>query len=102
MHGKHVGHKCELVANIATTTREELCSVFKKLDDHYELIKKSGRKLVDMKDSILNTQHYLQDRIGKHMALLQASMSIGETALKRDVYDKTNEKTVPLDAQERY
>lgn len=101
LYGKHAGHKCELVANMATTTREELFSETKKLDDHFELIRKSRRKLKDRKDSILQTQSYLQDRVAKHVALLTGCLTSGERALKSEIDVKTNEKIVPLDVQDR-
>lgn len=100
-YGNHVGHECELVTDIATTIREELGSVSEKLGDHLELIKKSRGKVINTKDSVLVTEKYLQDRIGKHIALLHAYMSKGETTLRRAVHDKTNQKIVFLDKQER-
>ena len=54
------------------------------------------------KDSVLATQNYLQDRIGKHMTLLHAHMSMGETSLRDAVNDKTNQKMMFLDNQERF
>lgn len=102
MYGKHVGHKCELATNIATSTREELRSLSKKLGDHYDTIKKARRKVIDTKDSILNTQQYVRNRIVKHMGVLRACVSRRETMLKCDVDERTNRKTKPLDEQERY
>lgn len=101
VYGSHVGHECEIVTDVASTIREELGSVPEKLSEHLELIAKSKEKVIDAKDSILVTQEYLQDRIGKHMALLHAYMTIGETTLRGAVDDKTNQKIVSLDNQER-
>ena len=102
MYGKHVGHKCELATNIATSTREELRTLSKKLGDHYDTVKKARRKVIDTKDSILNTQQYLRNRIVKHMGVIRACISRRETMLKCEVDEKTNRKTKPLDAQERF
>lgn len=87
---------------MATGAREELFSETKKLEDHFELIKKSRRKLKDKKDSILQTQLYLRDRVAKHMALLRTCLNSGERALKSEIDDKTNEKIAPMDDQDRY
>ena len=97
-----MGHECELVSDIATTIRGELSNVSEKLGDHCELIKKSIGKVNNTKDSVLATQSYLQDRIGKHMTLLHAHMSKGETSLRDAVNDKTNQKMMFLDNQERF
>ena len=102
MYGKHTDHKCELVTNMATGTRGELFRETKKLEDHFELIKTSRRKLKDQKDSILQTQLYLRDRVTKHMALLRKCLKSGESTLKSEIDNKTNEKIAPLDAQDRY
>ena len=96
-----MGHKCELATNIATTTREELRSLSKKLGDHYDTIKKARRKVIDARESILNTQQYLRDRIMKHMGVLRACMSRRETVLKCEVDDRTKRKVKPLEEQER-
>lgn len=101
VYGKHMGHKCELATSIATTTREELRSLSKKLGDHYDTVKKARRNVIDAKESILNTQLYLRDRIMKHMGVLRACMSRRETVLKCDVDDRTKQKIKPLDEQER-
>ena len=97
-----MGHECELVTDIATTIRGELSSVSEKLGDHCELIKKSREKVNNTKDSVLATERYLQDRIEKHMALLHAYMSKGETSLRDAVNDKTNQKIMFLNNQERF
>lgn len=97
-----MGHECELVTDIATTIRGELSSVSEKLGDHCELVKKSREKVNNTKNSVLATQIYLQDRIGKHMALLHAYMSEGETSLRDAVNDKTNQKIMFLNNQERF
>lgn len=102
IYGKHVGHKCELATNIATSTREELRTLSKKLGDHYDTIKKARKKVVDTKENILNTQQYVRNRILKHMGVLRACISRRETMLKCDVDDRTTRKTKPLDEQERY
>ena len=102
MYGKHAGHKCELATDIATTTREELRSWSKRLADNYDLIKKSRKKVIDTKDSILNTQQYVRNRIVKHMGVLNACMRRREVILKCDVDDRTKRKMELLDAQERY
>lgn len=96
-----MGHKCELATNIATTTREELRSLSKKLGDHYDTIKKARKKVIDARESILNTQQYLRDRIMKHMGVLRACMSRRETVLKCEVDDRTKRKVKPLEEQER-
>lgn len=100
VYGKHMGHKCELATSIATTTREELRSLSKKLGDHYDTVKKARRNVIDTRESILNTQQYLRDRIMKHMGVLRACMSRRETVLKCDVDDRTKQKIKPLDEQE--
>ena len=97
-----MGHECELVTDIATTIRGELSSVSEKLGDHCELIKKSREKVNNTKDSVLATERYLQDRIEKHMALLHAYMSKGETSLRGALNDKTKQKMMFLDDQERF
>ena len=97
-----MGHECELVTDIATTIRGDLSSVSKKLGDHCELVKKSREKVNNTKNSVLATQIYLQDRIGKHMALLHAYMSKGEMSLRGAVNDKTKQKMMFLDDQERF
>ena len=97
-----MGHKCELATNIATSTREELRSLSKKLGDHYDTIKKARKKVIDAKDSILYTQDYVRNRIVKHMGVLRACISRRETMLKCDVDERTTRKTKPLDEQERY
>ena len=102
VYGKHVGHKCELATNIATSTREELRSLSKKLGDHYDMIKKARKKVIDTKETILNTQDYVRNRIMKHMGVLRACISRRETMLKCDVDERTTSKTKPLDEQERY
>lgn len=102
IYGKHVGHKCELATNIATSTREELRTLSKKLGDHYDTIKKARKKVIDTKENILNTQQYVRNRILKHMGVLRACISRRETMLKCDVDDRTTRKTKPLDEQERY
>ena len=96
-----MGHKCELATSIATTTREELRSLSKKLGDHYDTVKKARRNVIDTRESILNTQQYLRDRIMKHMGVLRACMSRRETVLTCDVDDRTKQKIKPLDEQER-
>lgn len=100
VYGKHVGHKCELAINIATSTREELRSLSKKLGDHYDTIKKARKKVIDTRESILNTQQYVRNRIMKHMGVLKACISRRETMLKCDVDERTTRKTKPLDEQE--
>ena len=102
VYGKHVGHKCELATNIATSTREELRNLSKKLGDHYDMIKKARKKVIDTRESILNTQQYVRNRIMKHMGVLKACISRRETMLKCDVDERTTRKTKPLDEQERY
>lgn len=97
-----MGHECELVSDIATTIRGELCSISEKLGDHCELIKKSREKVNNTKNSVLATERYLQDRIEKHMELLDAYMSEGETSLRGAVNDKTKQKMMFLDDQERF
>ena len=97
-----MGHECELVTDIATTIRGELGSVSEKLGDHCELVKKSREKVNSTKNSVLATQIYPQDRIGKHIALLHAYMSKGETSLRDAVNDKTNQKIMFLNNQERF
>ena len=101
VYGKHAGHKCELATDIATTTREELRSWSKKLGESYDLVKKSRKKVIDTKDSIVNTQQYVRGRIMKHMGVLNACMRRREVILKCDVDDKTKQKLQLLDAQER-
>ena len=97
-----MGHECELVTDIATTIRGELSSVSEKLGDHCEMIKKSREKVNNTKDSVLATERYLQDRIEKHMTLLDVYMSKGETSLRDAVNDKTNQKIMFLNNQERF
>ena len=97
-----MGHECELVTDIATTIRGDLSCVSEKLGDHCELVKKSREKVNSTKNSVLATQIYLQDRIGKHMALLHAYMGKGETSLRDAVNDKTNQKIMFLNNQERF
>lgn len=100
VYGKHMGHNCELATSIATTTREELRILSKKLGDHYDTVKKARRNVIDAREAILNTQLYLRDRIMKHMGVLRACMSRRETVLKCDVDDRTKQKIKPLDEQE--
>lgn len=100
-YGNHVGHECELITDIANTIREDLSSVSGKLGDHYELVKKSRGKVTNTKEAVLATQKYLQYRIDKHVALLHANMSKGETTLRGAVNDKTNQKIAFLENQER-
>ena len=91
-----------MVTNIATTTQEDLHSWSKKLADNYHLIKKSRKKVIDTKDSIVNTQQYLRNRIMKHMRVLKACLKRREGILECDVDARTNKKLELLDAQERY
>ena len=85
-----------------TTTREELRGWSKRLGDNYDLIKKSRKTVVDIKDSIVNTQQYVRNRIVKHMGVLSSCMRRREVVLKCEVDDKTKRKLELLDAQERY
>ncbi|XP_068701525.1 uncharacterized protein [Montipora foliosa] len=100
VYGKHAGHDCRLATDIVTTTREELRGWSKRLGDNYDLIKKSRKTVVDIKDSIVNTQQYVRNRIVKHMGVLSSCMRRREVVLKCEVDDKTKRKLELLDAQE--
>ena len=102
VYGKHAGHQCELVTNIATTTREDLHSWSEKLADNYNLIKNSREKVMFTKNSIVNTQQNVRNRIMKHIGMLNACLKRREVILKCDVDDRTKRKLELLDAQERY
>lgn len=101
VYGKHAGHDCKLATDVVTTTREELRSWSKKLGDNYDLIKKSRKSVIDTKDSILNTQHYVRNRIMKHTGVLNSCMRRREVVLKCEVDERTKKKLELLDAQER-
>ena len=102
VYGKHAGHDCRLATDIVTTTREELRGWSKRLGDNYDLIKKSRKKVIDTKDSIVNTQQYVRNRIVKHMGVLNACMRRREVVLKCEVDDRSKKKLELLDAQEKY
>ena len=102
IYGKHAGHDCKLATDIVTTTREELRGWSKRLGDNFDLIKKSRKKVIDTKDSIVNTQQYVRNRIVKHMGVLNACMRRREVVLKCEVDDRSKKKLELLDAQEKY
>ena len=74
----------------------------KTLGDNYDLIKKARKTVIDTKDSIVNTQQYVRNRVVKHMGVLNACMRRREVVLKCEVDDRTKKKMELLDAQERY
>lgn len=100
VYGKHAGHDCKLATDVVTTTREELRGWSKKLGDNYDLIKKSRKSVIDTKDSILNTQHYVRNRIMKHTGVLNSCMRRREVVLKCEVDERTKKKLELLDTQE--
>ena len=102
VYGKHAGHDCKLATDVVTTTREELRGWSKKLGDNYDLIKKSRKSVIDTKDSILNTQQYVRNRIMKHTGVLNSCMRRREVVLKCEVDERTKKKLELLDTQERF